>query len=197
MMDTTQQLSAETILATTEEVLRRHGPAKATVADVARALGVSPGSVFRHFKSKAALREAVTRRWIIRTQGQPALVVADTSLPPHERLHAWLRTVFAVKRATAAADPELFATYCMLVAEHRDVVTDHVGDLIGQLGAIIADGAATGDFATSDPEATARAIFGATTRFHHPAHAEEWHSSRIEQEFDDTCLLLLDGLRAR
>lgn len=49
-------LSAERILDTAEEVLRRFGPAKASVLDVARALGVSHGSVYRHFPSKAALR---------------------------------------------------------------------------------------------------------------------------------------------
>ena len=47
-----------------EDVLRRHGPAKANVVDIARALGVSHGTVYRHFPSKQALREAVTRRWL-------------------------------------------------------------------------------------------------------------------------------------
>lgn len=51
-----ETLTAERILETTEEVLRRYGPAKATVVDVARALGVSHGSVYRHFRTKAALR---------------------------------------------------------------------------------------------------------------------------------------------
>ena len=41
-----------------EEVLRRYGPPKATVVDVARALGVSHGSVYRHFpeQGRAARR---------------------------------------------------------------------------------------------------------------------------------------------
>ena len=59
-----QALTAERILDTAEEVLRRYGPAKATVIDVARALGVSHGSVYRHFPSKAALRDAVVERWL-------------------------------------------------------------------------------------------------------------------------------------
>ena len=45
-------------------MLRRFGPAKTTVVDVARALDVSHGSVYRHFPSKAALRDAVTERWL-------------------------------------------------------------------------------------------------------------------------------------
>ena len=55
-------LDSEAILSATEEVLRRQGPSKAMVVDVARVLGVSHTAVYRHFPSKAALRKAVTRR---------------------------------------------------------------------------------------------------------------------------------------
>ena len=59
-------LTPERILEVTEDVLRRFGLAKATVVDVARALDVSHGSVYRHFPSKASLREAVAKRWLDR-----------------------------------------------------------------------------------------------------------------------------------
>ncbi|HEY1384219.1 MAG TPA: TetR/AcrR family transcriptional regulator, partial [Dongiaceae bacterium] len=59
-------LTREKILEAAEDVLRRFGPSKTTVVDVARALGVSHGSVYRHFPSKAALREAVLERWLHR-----------------------------------------------------------------------------------------------------------------------------------
>ena len=48
------------------EALHRYGPAKTTVVNVARALNVSHGSIYRHFESKAALRDAVTARWLHR-----------------------------------------------------------------------------------------------------------------------------------
>ena len=60
-MNETLILTPERILEATEEVLRRYGLAKATVVDVARALDVSHGSVYRHFPSKASLREALAR----------------------------------------------------------------------------------------------------------------------------------------
>ena len=61
-------LTPERILEVTEDVLRRYGLAKATVVDVARALDVSHGSVYRHFPSKASLREAVAKRWLDRLE---------------------------------------------------------------------------------------------------------------------------------
>jgi AcrR family transcriptional regulator len=59
-------LTREKILEAAEDVLRRFGPSKTTVVDVARALGVSHGSVYRHFPSKAALRDAVAESWLHR-----------------------------------------------------------------------------------------------------------------------------------
>ncbi len=81
-MAATETLTAERILEATEEVLRRHGPAKATVVDVARALGVSHGSVYRHFRTKAALREAVTKRWLDRTSEALDGIAGDASRAP-------------------------------------------------------------------------------------------------------------------
>src|SRR5215218_6246187 len=96
----TETLTAERILEAAEEVLRRYGPAKATVVDVARALGVSHGSVYRHFASKAALREAVAERFLAGMSAPLADIVA-AELPAPERLRRWLEALIASKRAKA------------------------------------------------------------------------------------------------
>ena len=190
-------LDADTILSTTEEVLRRHGPAKATVVDVARALGVSHTAVYKHFPSKQALREAVTRRWLSRDRDTLAAIAGDVKIPPARRLRAWLAAMLAAKQAKARDDFELFAAYRILAVEHSSAATDHVADLLRQLQAILADGIARGDFQATDPAAAARAVFDATTRFHHPTHATEWQAPAVETELDAVCTLLLNGLQAR
>jgi AcrR family transcriptional regulator len=187
-------LDADTILTVTEEVLRRYGPAKATVLDVARMLGVSHTAVYRYFPSKAALREAVTRRWLSRDRDALAAIAADTGLAPPQRLRAWLTAVFAAKQAKAHDDPELYAAYAILAAEHSSAAADHVADLLRQLQAILADGTADGTFVGTDPAAAAQTVFDATTRFHHPAHAPEWQAPGIESDLDAVCTLLLAGL---
>ena len=78
-------LTPERILEVTEDVLRRFGLAKATVVDVARALDVSHGSVYRHFPSKASLREAVAKRWLDRVNA-PLAKIAESSGPAPARL---------------------------------------------------------------------------------------------------------------
>ncbi len=192
-----EPLDAETIVSAAEEVLRRHGPDKTTMLDVARLLGVSHGSVYRHFPSKAALREAVIQRWLGRVREDLATAVQDSVLAPPDRLRGLLTAMFAAKWAKASKDPELFATFRVLATEHSTVSSAHVAFLLAQIRAIVIDGIASGDFTASDPEAAARAILNATSRFHDPAHAAEWNSPETEAESAGVISLILDGIRAR
>ncbi|MEV6959400.1 TetR family transcriptional regulator [Streptomyces sp. NPDC051207] len=195
MAPTSEILTAERILEATEEVLRRHGPAKATVVDVARALGVSHGSVYRHFRTKAALREAVTKRWLDRTS-QALAGIADEDGDAEARLREWLRVLFEAKRRKAGLDPELFATYTVLAGENGEAVHEHIADLTGQLTRIVQDGMSAGTLRPADPAVTARAVFQATGRFHDPGYAQEWEQPGVEEEFGAVVDLVLRGLRA-
>ncbi|KUN72675.1 TetR family transcriptional regulator [Streptomyces canus] len=194
MPPSTETLTAERILEATEEVLRRHGPAKATVVDVARALGVSHGSVYRHFRTKAALREAVTKRWLDRTTGMLA-GVAEADRDPEARLREWLAALFEAKRRKAGDDPELFATYTVLTGENEAVV-EHLTELTDQLTRVVQDGIDAGTFTVTAPATTARALFQATALFHDPGYAGEWEKPGAEEEFTALLDLLVRGLKA-
>lgn len=186
-------LTRERILEAAMEVLRRYGPAKATVVDVARALGVSHGSVYRHFPSKAALRDAVTERWLARVSEPLAEIVAEDG-PAAGRLTRWVTALALIKRQKVRVDPELFATYQTLFGDVRAVVRVHVDQLVGQLAAIIEDGMRRGEFAEGDPAEKARAVFDATSRFHNPAHAAEWVDPAIDRDLAGVLALVLRGL---
>ncbi|WP_019074157.1 TetR family transcriptional regulator [Streptomyces hokutonensis] len=194
MPPTSEALTAERILEATEEVLRRHGPAKATVVDVARALGVSHGTVYRHFGTKAVLREAVTKRWLDRTASTLARFVTEDR-GPEDRVRDWLAGLFEAKRKKAGGDPELFATYSVLAEDAGDVVGAHIDELTGQLTEIVRAGVDAGVFTVSDPAVAARALFQATGRFHDPSYAREWQKPGVEAEFEAMVDLLLRGLR--
>jgi AcrR family transcriptional regulator len=188
-------LTPERILEAAEDVLRRFGPAKATVVDVARELGVSHGSVYRHFASKVALRDAVAERWL-HSISEPLAAVAGKEGPAPARLRRWLDLLILSKRRRALDDPELFATYVHLAGDARGVIVAHVETLVRQLACIIADGVEQGEFAVEDPDAAARAVFDATGRFHNPAHASEWSDPGIDAAFEDVWRLVLAGLVA-
>jgi AcrR family transcriptional regulator len=188
-------LTPERILEVTEDVLRRFGIAKATVVDVARALDVSHGSVYRHFPSKASLREAVAKRWLDRVS-LPLEGIAEDTGPARARLERYLRTLCAAKQKKVSEDPEMFMTYMTLAREACSVVKAYKEGLVDQIAAIISDGVKEGAFDVADVKASARAIYEATIRYQHPAHAEEWKDPDLAVRFDALLALLLRGLEA-
>ena len=188
-------LTPERILEVTEDVLRRFGLTKATVVDVARALDVSHGSVYRHFPSKASLRQAVAKRWLDRANA-PLQEIAESSGPAPARLEKWVRTMFEIKRNKVTEDPEMFQTYLTLAREACEAVKAHRERLMGQVAHILADGVKQGAFEVADVNVTARALFDATVRYHHPAHSDEWSDPQTPARSDALLALLLKSLEA-
>jgi AcrR family transcriptional regulator len=186
-------LTRDRILATAEDVIRRFGPAKATVVDVARALGVSHAAVYRHVATKAELRDLVVGRWVETTM-PPLRAIAAARGEAAQRLRRLVDTLIAVKRRRAAEDPEVFAAYRTLAADAKSVVAAHVEELVALVAAVIRSGVKEGTFRTVDPVAAGRAVLFATSRFHHPAHAAEWVDPAIDEAYNDVWELLLEGL---
>jgi len=187
-------LTPERILDAAEEVLRRYGLAKATVVDVARFLEVSHGTIYRHFPSKAALRDAVAERWLHRVS-KPLAAIAAEQDSASERLYRWFQQLMRLKRQKVLDDPELFATYSAIAQEARDVVQTHVDELVWQLAQIIESGISRQEFKVTDSHQAAKAVFSSTIRFHHPAHANEWNDPAIDADFAQVWRLVLAGLK--
>jgi len=187
-------LALDKILATAEDVIRRFGPAKATVVDVARALGVSHTAVHKHVGSKAELRDMVLGRWLESTMPPLRAIVAERG-PAPKRLRKLIDALIAVKRRRSADDPELFTAYRTLAADAKSVIAAHVEEMIGLVAKIIASGVEEGTFRKVDPMAMGRAVLVATSKFHHPAHAAEWGDPAINAAYEDVWQLLMDGLR--
>jgi hypothetical protein len=66
---------------------------------------------------------------------------------------------------------------------------------VGQVARIISAGVETQEFVTDDVDATALAVWDATQKFHHPAHAQEWGDPHIQAAFDAVVSLVVAGLR--
>ena len=140
------------------------------VVDIARALGMSHGNIYRHFPSKKVLFEAVAVRWLHALMNPLEVITEDRARPASERLRAWFDALRIAKRHKVRDDPELFRVHHKIVVAAREVVVEHVEALRGQVARIIADGMASGEFsARLDPGAAARTFLHATSAFHHPA----------------------------
>lgn len=188
-------LSKDEILDAAEQVLRRYGPDKTSVVDIAKVLQVSHGTLYRHFESKAALREAVTSRWLHTSIAVPLEAIAnEIGGSAVGRLRLWVETLVRTKRKFAAEDTEMFAMYADVTFIEVEMISTHTYRLIKQLEQILEQGMASKELKQGDSESLARGIFLATSRFHHPSHAGEWEMRSVDEDFERVWQLLLGGL---
>jgi len=183
-------LTKEKILDEAEIVLRKFGPRKTTVVDVARALNVSHGTVYRHFVTKAALHEAITIRWLDRVTS-PLTVITHKDVTAKVRLREWFEVLTEIKRSLLVSDPEMFESYLSLaktMPEH--VKSKHIDHLLKQVEFILNVGVKNREFDIEDCTVTARCLFFGTIRYHHPLHASEWQIESIKEEFSQLFSLL-------
>jgi AcrR family transcriptional regulator len=185
----------ERILAAAEDLLRKHGIAKTSVVDVARALEMSHANVYRHFSSKTELQDAVAQRWLHKIM-QPLQAIVAEKGDAVDRLERWIMTLAAQKRAKVLTDPELFAAYHAITQDARAVVEAHVGELREHVASLIRDGVKQGVFKVKNPDAAAVAVLNATARFHHPYHVKESGGRDTTPEIKAVLKLVLAGLRA-
>ncbi|MGC5773576.1 TetR/AcrR family transcriptional regulator [Paenibacillus pabuli] len=196
-MDKTQTsefLTKEQIIAATQETLRRFGVAKTSVTDVAKLLGVSHGTIYRHYKSKKELLEGVTEQWL-----EDEIIAPLTEITQDQdyigegiqHLKVYIEALMDRKRHHAESDAELFEMYARVTQESADIINKHVQHLVSHLSEIIQQ---QQQFNFDHPDQVATAILQATARFHHPAHAYEWKSPNIDAEFAQVWLLIEKGL---
>ncbi|MFB5758808.1 TetR family transcriptional regulator [Paenibacillus medicaginis] len=186
-------LTKETILDATEDVLRRFGPEKTSVVDVARSLNVTHGTIYRHFPSKSALRLAVVKRWF-HVITEPLDKTFQLECSASERLRIWMDTLIRIKHTKAQQDPEMFAIYTEIAEESDDIANEFVNHIISSITKIVEAGISNHEFKEGIAEDIARGIYLSTIRFHHPLHSREWLIPTIQQEYDVVWNLIMSGI---
>lgn len=151
--------------------LRRFGEAKTNVVDIARALGTSHTTIYRHFRSKAEIFDAVVAE-AMRDEEEMARRYVDVDGPAAERLEAMALALHARKRERFAGDPEVYQLYRRIVEERPDIIAAYGRAMTGLIAQIIADGIKRREFKIDDADIAAGVVRDALTVFVHPAHVE-------------------------
>lgn len=169
------------ILTTAQDMIRRFGGAKTNVVDIAQAMGLSHSAIYRHFRSKAEIFDAIAAA----TMAEEAALAesfVEAGGPVAGRLTALVLALHRSKRAKFADDPEMHALYRRIVEERPDLVLDFARRMTGLVRRLLAEGVARGEFGPLDLDAAAGAIRDAVTVFVHPAHVEAAAKAGLDQE---------------
>jgi AcrR family transcriptional regulator len=170
MNDVTDQIETdvrERILTTAERLFREIGYQKTTVADIARDLRMSPANVYRFFDSKKSINAGVAKRLMGEVE-QASRKIASGKAGATERLRQLLSTIHRMNSDRYVADAKMHDMVAVAMEEDWDVCRMHMECIIATIGAVIADGVASGEFRVADVNVAANCACAAMVRFFHP-----------------------------
>jgi len=157
----------ERILVVAERLFREIGYQKTTVADIAKELRMSPANVYRFFESKKAIHEGVARRLMGEVE-HAAEAIANKPGPAVDRMRELLTAVHRMNSERYVGDSKLHEMVEVAMQESWEVCVAHIQRITETIGAIIADGVASGEFEVRDVPVAALCSCTAMLRFFHP-----------------------------
>jgi AcrR family transcriptional regulator len=192
-----QELSADArILETAALFVRRHGPRRATVVEIAEAAGMSHANVYRYFPSKAALLEEVTAVWLRPIEAE-IRVIAEGPDPAPDKLERILFVVHRSYRDKLERDPALFRLLVEAAEANSSLARKHRGKVQGAVQRTIEEGFSQGSFRQADLRRALALVFDVAHRFLHPtaiALDAETARSAIDLRASRVARLLLQTL---
>ncbi len=184
-------LDKETILNATEEIIRRFGPDKANITDVAKLLKVSHAAIYRYYDGKTALWNAVTERWLTRLHAPSNNILKEDS-PADVKLSNLLEGFVEAKHHSSINDPEMFANYIKLAQRSTEVIKKGIEEGINSIEKVIVQGITEGIFFTESPYQEARSVYLATSVFINP---NTFKDPERKQNIESVINLLIRGLK--
>ena len=179
-----------------EEFFRVYGYQKTTVADIAKALRMSPANVYRFFDSKKAINEEVALRLMGEVEAA-AEAIANEAGPPPERFRRFVTSVSEMNASRYVGDRKMHEMVAVALEESWSIVAAHIQRLDTMLTRIIADGVATGDFHVKDPAVAARCVHTGMMKYCHPIMIAECAAGDPGPPLADMIAFLLAGLGHR
>jgi AcrR family transcriptional regulator len=194
VMDHTETDVRERILVTAERLFGEIGYQKTTVADIAKALHMSPANVYRFFDSKKSITAGVARRLMGEVE-QASHVIVTRRQGAAERLRELLQTVHRMNSDRYVGDSKLHEMCAVAMEENWEVCRAHIDCMVGMTAAVIADGVASGEFHTSDVGVAALCTLTAMMRFIHPQLIAEF-AHKPSPTLDQMIDFVIAGLSA-
>ena len=156
----------EDILNMAETLFRTHGYASVTIADIAAELSMSPANVFKHFRTKASLVDAIATRAIQETINE--LKILDQNKPAPVRLYELAHHLMDEHLADQKDAPFVFEMIQVTIREELDCGERFREMVVETIAEIIRAGESEGLYQVTDIYRYASAAFDALACVIHP-----------------------------
>ena len=176
-----------------EEFFRIYGYQKTTVADIAKALRMSPANIYRFFDSKKSINEEVALRLMGEVE-EAAAAIANETGPATDRFRRFLRTVHEMNASRYVGDRKMHEMVRVALDESWPIVASHIERLDTMMTKILVDGVAGGEFKVKNPVVASRCVHASMMKFCHPAIISEGAGADLAPALETPLDCLLAGV---
>ncbi|WP_125764014.1 TetR/AcrR family transcriptional regulator [Companilactobacillus hulinensis] len=178
------QNTRDKILTTAEELIMETGNTEVTLDQIASKLGLSHAALYKHFRNKQALWEAVATLWFNREIINKINI--PSSLPQKEQLHNWLWAFVNAKKAAFNTNSKMFALNTEYIDNNppalRNVLTSAYREIDSIMG-------------YNDPKLEkSELILAAFSIFTLPNFKDTWNDPEYDKRFEILWNLIKNGI---
>jgi len=167
MQNDSQNGTQRQILDTAKVLLRRYGPDKMTVMDIARELRMSHANVYRFFRTKSEILDALIDEWLAHIEAFVETIAART-VPASERIEAVVLELHRKRRQKLLDDAEFYETYKRVIELRPDFAAKRREKIFNVFRKLIEEGIEAGEFKAVNPNEAADVLKDASAIFLHP-----------------------------
>jgi AcrR family transcriptional regulator len=183
----------EQIMTAADEHFRLYGYNKTTIADLAKAIGLSSGYIYLLFESKQAIGEAICQRCLGRIQGELQLIAQERT-SASDRIRRIYESLVKQSKAMFFNERKLHDIVVVSLTEGWESSTSHDVRLQSILRQVVVEGRESGEFERKTPlDETCEAIMQTLLPFSHPILLEK-NLDRIESNATAVANLVLRSL---
>ena len=155
------------ILEAAKGLLRRYGPNKLTVVDIARELRMSHANVYRFYKTKSDILDAISDEWLTQLE-MFVEAIARRKTSAAARIEAVVLELHRKRKKKFLQDAEVFEAYRRIVEVRPEVAERRREKIQTVFQRLLQEGMASGEFGAMDCLKVATALKDATAMFLHP-----------------------------
>jgi len=180
------------ILQSAEALLRRYGNDKLTVVDIARSLNMSHANVYRFFKTKSDILDAIIDEWLTKIE-QFVEEIAERPNSAAARIEAIVLELHRKRKQKLRQDAEVFQTYRHIVEIRPDAAARRREKILRVFQRLIEEGIESGEFAGVDSLKAATVLKDATCLFLHPLLIPTTLNEETDARAKDVVRFILAG----
>ena len=172
------------IITTAEALITQTGNAGITLNQIAEQLGMTHAAIYKHFRNKQELWEAVAATWFKREIIDKIQV--STAGTPAEQLHDWLWAFVTAKKKTYNTNPQMFTLNTQYIDNQPTALRAVLQDAYRIIDTIM-------NYHDKNYE-RAELILAAFSIFTLPNFKDTWNEPDYQPRFEQLWQLIKNGL---